>query len=392
MGNKQIEQHNLNKSECQALKDQLGQNFSKFTLNLYKKLAKTQNLIFSPASIYIALSMTALGSNNNTLLEFKNILGFSNQSQLAENTGSLLKILQQNQSGITAQIANQIYQGMSQLGVEYQKMMIEHFGSEIQQVNFVSDSEKIRIEINKLVEAITKDKIKNLLPPNSLSSQTEMVLVNAIYFKGNWQNKFESKQTQQEEFYLEYENIGQKIKTDTMIREDDYFYFQNNSYQYIQIPYQGGQYFMELMLPKQQLSLFEQNLSYDQLNYARKNKYNKKLTLYLPKFKIQPENTISLNQILNELGLIDAFTSDADFSIMNPNQSVKISRVYHKSMIEVNEEGAEAAAATAVTFLMNCKPKQISVKFNKPFIYAITHIPSETVLFMGKVTDPSKQK
>ncbi|EAR84456.1 proteinase inhibitor I4 serpin (macronuclear) [Tetrahymena thermophila SB210] len=390
MGNKQSESQILNKQQCKALNDQLGQNFSKFTFNLYKKLAKSQNLIFSPASIYIALSMAALGSNNQTLLEFKDILGFSNQSQLAENIGLLLKILQQNQQGITTQIANKIYQGIPQLGIEYYKIMMKHFDSMIQKVNFASDCEQIRVEINKWVEEVTKEKIKDLLPPNCLNQSTAMVLVNAIYFKGNWLKKFDFKLTEQKEFYLEYENFGQKIQTDTMVKEDEYYYFQNSSYQYVQIPYKGGEYFMELMLPKESLNLFEQSLSEDTFQSARKNKYNRNLTLYLPKFKLQPVNTMSLNQILNELGLIEAFSCNADFSIMDPNKNIQISNVFHKSMIEVNEEGAEAAAATAITFI-ECEESEISVIFNKPFIYAITHIPSETVLFMGKVTDPSKQ-
>ncbi|KAL4479626.1 hypothetical protein ABPG72_004222 [Tetrahymena utriculariae] len=390
MGCRQSEPQILNKQECQALNDQLGKNFSKFAFNLYKKLAKTKNLIFSPASLYIALSMAALGSDSKTLAEFKDILGFSNQNQLAKNTGLLLKILQQDQSGITTQIANKIYQGISQLGTEYQKMMTMHFDSMIQKVNFASDCDKIRIEINQWVEVITKEKIKDLLPPNSFNQSAVMVLVNAIYFKGNWFKKFDFKLTQQQEFNLEYENLGQKVKTDTMIREDNYQYFQNNSYQYVQIPYKGDQYLMELMLPKESLNVFEQILSEDQFYHARKNKYNRNLTLYLPKFKIEPLNTISLNAILNELGLNEAFTMNADFRMMDPNKNIQISNVYHKSMIEVNEEGAEAAAATAIIF-EECEQEEILVQFNKPFIYAITHIPSETILFMGKVADPSKQ-
>ncbi|KAL4435122.1 hypothetical protein ABPG74_003615 [Tetrahymena malaccensis] len=378
-----------NKQNLLQVQKSQGQQIYKLTFGLYQKLAKSQNLVFSPASIYLALTMVALGSKDKTLEEFKNLLNFNDVNQLAKSTSSLLKILEKDQKGIKTQIANKVYSGLPELGNEYQQIVSQYLGSAIEKVNFVQYFEQVRNEINEWVQLVTQQKIKDLLPPGSLNQSTAMVLVNAIYFKGEWQKQFDKKKTQKLDFFLEYANAGSKIKADIMVAEDYFDYYEDGNFQYVQIPYKGGEYSMEILLPRTSIQQFEEMVSDQTFLKARVNKLNKKLKLYLPKFKIQPESVIDLQQILKELGIINAFSNNADFSFMDPSKKINLSNVYHKSMIEVNEEGAEAAAATAAVMQLSIK-KDPQVLCNKPFIYSITHIPSQTILFLGKVTDPTK--
>ncbi|EAR84457.2 proteinase inhibitor I4 serpin (macronuclear) [Tetrahymena thermophila SB210] len=366
-----------------------GQQTFKLAFSLYQKLANSQNLVFSPASIYLALAMVAIGSKEQTLQEFKNLLDFNDINQLSKATASILKILQKDENNLKAHIANKVYSGLPELGADYQLIVSQNLGATIEKVNFIQYFEQIRTQINEWVQLVTQQKIKNLLPPGSLNQSTAMVLVNAIYFKGDWFKKFDKKKTQKLDFFLEYENAGQKIKTDIMSIQEYFDYYEDGNFQYIQIPYKGGQYSMEILLPRSSIQQFEQTLSDQVFQKARVNKFNKKLKLYLPKFKIQPESVIDLQYILKQLGITTAFSNNADFSFMDPTKKVVLSNVYHKSVIEVNEDGAEAAASTAVVMQLSIQ-KDIQMLCNKPFIYSITHIPSQTILFLGKVTDPSK--
>ncbi|KAL4479625.1 hypothetical protein ABPG72_004221 [Tetrahymena utriculariae] len=379
-----------NKKNVQQTQQFQGQQTLKLAFSLYQKLAQSQNLVFSPASIYLALAMVALGSKEKTLEEFKNLLNFNDINLLAKTTADLLKILQKDEKGLKTQIANKMYSGLPELGAEYQLIVSQNLGQAIEKVNFEFYFEQIRTQINEWVSFATEKKIKDLLPPGSLSQSTAMVLVNAIYFKGDWLKQFDKKKTQKLDFFLEYENAGSKIQTDIMAIEEYFDYYEDAGFQYIQIPYKGRQYSMEILLPRTSIQQFELQLSDQIFQKSRLNKFNKKLKLYLPKFKIQPEYVFDLESILKELGIVNAFSFNADFSFMDPSKKLILSNVYHKSMIEVNEDGAEAAAATASVMILQCKQKDIQVMCNKPFIYTITHMPSQTILFLGKVTDPSK--
>ncbi|EGR32275.1 serine protease inhibitor, putative [Ichthyophthirius multifiliis] len=175
-----------------------------------------------------------------------------------------------------------------------------------------------------------------------------MVLVNAIYFKGEWASKFENKKTVKEVFH--FENNGGQVQVDMMKAKNKINYGENSHFQYIQLPYKGNQYAMYIILSvNMTLQRFEQNhLNQNILNEVQTNLDNFEVNISLPKFKVSPSESIDLSQILKDLGLVDCFSQgSADFSNMDPSNTIYISQVFHKAMIEVNEEGAEASAATS---------------------------------------------
>ncbi|KAL4434970.1 hypothetical protein ABPG74_017726 [Tetrahymena malaccensis] len=370
---------------------QVNSQISSFGLRLFKELPTNANLIFSPASIYLALAMAGLGSNNQTLQEFKNVLGFENPQQFAKEVSNATKLLLTKSEGIQTRIANKIYSGLPNLKADYQTMMKDNFNSPVEQVNFKTEYEQVRLTINKWVEEVTNDKIKDLLHSGTLTPATVMVLVNAIYFKGNWDEQFPKHNTYKSEFNV---SANSTVQVDYMSIEKKYPYFEDDSCQYVQIPYKGKEYMMEVVLPKESVALSQVEGTFNQeaLQNLRQNANETKINLSLPKFKIEDPSANSLKFILTKLGLTHCFKSDADFTNMVDSKDILIDDVVHKAMIEVNEEGAEAAAATAVImrcFMMEFNPE---VRCTRPFLYTISHKPTGTILFMGRVNNPAESQ
>ncbi|EAR87685.1 proteinase inhibitor I4 serpin (macronuclear) [Tetrahymena thermophila SB210] len=370
---------------------QVNSQISAFGLRLFKELPTNSNLIFSPASIYLALAMAGLGSNSQTLQEFKDVLGFENPQQFAKEVSNATQLLLTKSEGIQTRIANKIYSGLPNLKAEYQTMMKESFNSPVEQVNFKTEYEQVRLTINKWVEEVTNDKIKDLLQSGTLTPSTVMVLVNAIYFKGNWDEQFPKHNTYKSEFNV---SANSTVQVDYMSIEKKYPYFENDSCQYVQIPYKGKEYMMEVILPKESVALsqVEGDFSQQVLHDLRQNAHETKINLGLPKFKIEDPSANSLKFILSKLGLKKCFQGDADFSGMDESKEIFIDDVVHKAMIEVNEEGAEAAAATAI--LMRCLMMEFNpeVRCTRPFLYTISHKPTGSILFMGRVNNPAESK
>ncbi|KAL4445559.1 hypothetical protein ABPG74_004633 [Tetrahymena malaccensis] len=370
---------------------QINSEISSFAFSLFKEFPTNTNLIFSPASIYLVLAMTSIGSNTETLQEFKNVLGFENPKQFAQQVRDATQILLDQSQGVQTKIANKIYYGFTNLDEEYQKIMQESFSSSIEQVDFQKDYELSRVKINKWVESVTNDRVKDLIQPDSLSPSTLMVLVNAIYFNGKFDKQFPKYDTQKREFNV---SDNSKVLVDLMLVENEYPFFENESYQYVQIPYKGKQFMMEIILPKEDytLSEVEENLTLQNLLNLRQNANEIKIDLGLPKFKIEYQTSKILKGILNKLGLKKCFQADADFSSMSKNNSIFIDDIVQKSVIEVNEEGAEAAAATYAQIVFSSarisECKKPKVLCTRPFLYTISHKPSGQILFIGRMKNP----
>jgi serpin B len=271
------------------------------------------------------------------------------------------------------------------------KLLKTDYGAGLNQVDFEGASETARLTINHWVEQKTQDKIKDLLQPGSLKPDTRLVLTNAIYFKGDWQTQFDKTLTKDEDFHL---SPAQTKTAPLMHRTGGFNYFNGGSFQVLEIPYKGKDLSMVLLLPNEigGLSSLEQSLTESNAQqWLRELAPVSKVIVTLPKFKMTRQ--FELGATLGAMGMPAAFSGGADFSGMTGKRDFSISEVIHKAYVDVNEEGTEAAAATAITMraLAMRAPDQPPPVFraDHPFVFLIRDNRSESILFMGRVTDPA---
>lgn len=367
-----------------------------FALDLYAKLSPEEgNLFFSPDSISTALAMTYAGARGNTAKQMADTLHFSlSQEQLHPVFSELMNDLEADpqKSGYQLSIANALW---GQTGYKFHEEFInitkKYYDAGFKEADFINDKnrEETRQTINSWVENRTNDKIKELIvkTPPVLTTLTRLVLTNAIYFKGKWQFQFDAKNTQDTPFTL---LNGEKVKVPMMGQTKEFNYAENDTLQIIEMPYVGNKLSMVILLPKKidGLKQVESSLTLDNLNNWLSNLRNREVIVSVPKFKMTSK--FELNEVLKSLGMVDAFTMAADFSGMTSDPvGLYISNVIHKAFVDVNEEGTEAAAATAVVMTLMGMPEPKPVfRVDHPFVFVIRDAKSGSILFMGRVEDP----
>jgi len=238
------------------------------------------------------------------------------------------------------------------------------------------------------VEKKTNNKIKNLIPKGVLDSMTRLVLTNAIYFKGNWARQFKEERTKDSPFTLA---DGQKVDVAMMNQTADFPYMETEDFQGLELPYVDDELSMIILLPKEfdGLDEFEKTITSENLSKWMGELRKREVRVSVPKFKMTSQ--FALASVLKSMGMTDAFSSNADFSGMNGKRDLFISAVIHKAYVDVNEEGTEAAAATAVTMkLTSIGPAQIPVfRADHPFLFLIRDNHSGSILFIGRVMNPN---
>ncbi|MBD3366842.1 MAG: serpin family protein, partial [Candidatus Eisenbacteria bacterium] len=265
----------------------------------------------------------------------------------------------------------------------------EDFGAGFNTVDFVRDTEKARTRINGWVEDETNDRIENLIPRGALDSSTVLVLVNAIYFKGDWKQKFDEEATREAPFM----SPGEATTVDMMHRVDDYGYLADDAAQVLELPYQGGDLAMTVILPTDEsdgaLAALESSLTPELLADWFAGLSERKVDVSLPRFTIH-WGTEELGDDLRALGIVEAFKpGTADFSGIAGNRELFISKVLHKAFVDVNEEGSEAAAATAVGIARTSIPEPPPVfRADRPFLFLIRDRGTGAILFMGRLASP----
>ena len=367
-----------------------------FAMDLYGQLrAQSGNLFFSPDSLSMALAMAYAGARGDTATEMAKTLHFTlPPQQLHPAMGGLLGDLNAPQAGYRLRLANALWaqQGQAFLA-DYLKLTQSDYGAGFQQVDFKGAPEAARLTINDWVAQATDDKIKDLLQPGVLSSRTRLVLTNAIYFKGTWQTQFDPAQTKEEAFHL---SAAKHAKAPMMHREGGFNYFDGGTFQALEIPYKSVEMSMIILLPKEVggLLALEQSLTAPNAKqWLGQLRSVPKVILTLPKFKMTRQ--FELKGTLGLMGMTLAFDAHADFSGMTGKREFFISDVIHKAYVDVNEEGTEAAAATAVvmrTRLARMQPPPAPPVFraDHPFIFLIRDHRSGGILFMGRVADPTR--
>jgi serpin B len=364
-----------------------------FGFSVLQELLKkkdTMNIVISPTSIALALSMTYNGASDSTKLSMANTLKINkiDNKKLNEDSATLIKLLSNPDPQITLSFANSIWtrKGVSFLP-EFLNVNKTYYNAEIQSLDFSLPS--AADTINAWVQKNTKGKIPTIVE-KPIDTSIVMYLINAIYFYGTWTHEFDATLTQMKPFMLP---DNSKIQHLLMKQErNDYLYQETNTFQAIQLPYgKNKQLSMIIMLPKATLSAFLNQLTQATWNSWMKSFSEMEGTVLLPKFKI--EYKTSLKNTLLALGMVPAFSSEtANFSRMRKQKDVFISDVIHKTFIDVNEKGTEAAAATAVVMMKTsmAEPKKtFLMEVNKPFFFAITDTTSNEILFMGVINNPA---
>ena len=269
----------------------------------------------------------------------------------------------------------------------------------LENVDFVRETEKARRKINAWVENKTQDKIKDLIPPGALDAMTRLVLTNAIYFKGDWAEQFDKKQTQDAPFYITH---NKTVQSPLMHRRGDYKYGEHVSTQHdggvkvqiLELPYKGYELSMVVLLPEQgSIGHFEEDLPVEMLKSWTSGLRSREVVVYLPKFKMASQ--FSLSKTLTAMGMPDAFDPGAaDFFGMTGDKELFISDVLHKAFVEVNEEGTEAAAATGVMMSLSSSldiEEPPVFRADRPFVFLIKDNNTGSILFVGRVMDPTKE-
>lgn len=372
----------------------LVQSNNAFAIALYNELRAAEgNIFFSPHSISTALSMTLAGARGNTEAEMLKTLCFKlRQKNLHPAFGDILSRLTkiQQTGDVKLSVANSLWpQKGYKLLDEYMSLIKKHYGVSITAVDYVKAREAAREMINSWVEDKTQNKVKDLIKPGILDSLTRLVLVNAIYFKGNWEFQFETDQTKIGPFYL---SPQKSVQAPLMTQKQEFRYAEFKSLQMLELPYTGNRLSMIVLLPRNTdgLELLESSLTAENLNLWNRSLRKRKVVVSLPKFKMT--SMFRLDEALKSMGMVDAFSMKANFSGMDGRTNwLYIGAVLHKAFVDVNEEGTEAAAATAVVMKARAIPSAPKIfRADHPFIFLIQENTTGSILFMGRVSDPTK--
>ena len=364
-----------------------------FALDVYRCLrdGHSNNLFFSPASMSTALAMTFLGARKNTSKEMCQVLKFTNMDPEEAHGGfaDLLRVLNSADAPYVLKMANKLFARQNYKFLEsFLADTRKFYMAEAELADFAGDSEGSRQKINKWVEDQTAQKIKDLMPEGSINGLTAMVLVNAIYFKGDWENKFEQSRTKRAPFFISAD-VSKEV--DMMFISEDFKagFDKELGCKVLELPYVKKDLSMFVVLPKKPEGLheLEDKLSTDVLHRLTTKMRKIKVHCCLPRFKL--EYSCSLNDTLVSLGMNDLFTGgQCDLSGMDGTKELYVSAAVHKAFIEVNEEGSEAAAATGMVMNLMCMPETMEFKANHPFLFFIRENNSETVLFLGRYCSP----
>src|ERR1017187_9286768 len=370
-----------------------------FAVALYGQLrSQDGNLFFSPESVSTALAMTYAGARGDTASEMAKTLHFTlPPERLHPAMGALLSNLNAAHNGYQLRVADALWAQRDYVfRDDFLKLTKSDYGAGFNQVDFKGATEEERLTINQWIEQKTDNKIKELLQPGVLDSLTKMVLTNAIYFKGDWRTPFHKAYTEDDDFHL---SPARNVKAPLMHLREGFDYFDGGTFQALAIPYESGDLSMIVFLPKDigGLPALEESLTASHMKqWLDQLQWVPEVILTLPKFQMTRQ--FKLQDTLGAMGMPRAFdASAADFSGMTGNRELFISAVIHKAFIDVNEKGTEAAAATAVVKEKATampprfkQPPPPVFRADHPFVFLIRDNRSGGILFMGRVTDPTK--
>jgi serpin B len=372
---------------------QLVNGINTFAFDLYNQMQSTKsgNWIYSPYSISMAFSMVYAGAHGNTEAQMADVLHFLPQDAqhpafnlLDQHITSLGKDDSEGEP-FELTVANSTW-GQQDFPFEqaFLEILAQHYGAGMEAVDFTTDPTGVANLINQWAAGQTNNKIEKIIPPDALNPLTRLVLANAIYFKAAWADQFEKEKTSDESFTLV---DGTQVMVPTMHGNPTVPYMEGDSYKAVTLPYNGHTVSMVLIVPNPgEFEAVAGELSADFLNRILEGSSSYMVNLAVPKFDFDMD--INLKDELVAMGLTDAFSDGADLTGIG--EDLIISDALHKATITLDEEGTEAAAVTAVIVGVTSMPQTVDLTIDRPFIFAIVERESGTILFMGRVMDPSK--
>lgn len=378
--------------ELTAAEKALVESDNSFGFKLFQNIAaaeKDKNIFISPLSVSMALGMTLNGAAGSTREAMETTLELSGltMQEINESYQSLIELLAGLDPKVRFQLANSIwYRQEWSFEEEFINLCKDYFDAEISGLDF--NDPNARDVINGWVDENTNGKIKEIVDADDIDSITVMFLINAIYFKGTWTYEFDEEMTQDDWFTLP---DGSQKACKMMTQEGEFEYFENSDFQAVDLPYGDGDFSMTILLPHQQKDVDSLISEFSQDNWNQwMNTFSKDWgNIFIPKFALEYE--LTLNEALEALGMGVAFASEADFTKMHRSDLLQIDEVKHKTFVEVTEEGTEAAAATSVEMVYKGVPSGFSMRVDRPFVFVIWEHHSDTILFMGKIVEPTLQ-
>jgi serpin B len=367
-----------------------------FSFDLFKKLYSSSegNVFYSPYSVFTALAMTYEGSNSDTAVEMRDVLNIEQDNESFHNYMKNLYILLNKNAEYDISTANALWIKKNlNLLKDYLSVIETYYGGVANETDF-SNPELAAEKINHWVENNTNGLIKDLIQSSHIDPlYTALILTNAIYFKGVWKIQFDPVNTTDRSFEID-SDVFIDVEIMSLVNTKDYFnYTETEDLQLLELQYSGDDLSMIILLPKEkELSEIIDSFDADQFKQLIESMNEEMVDIYLPKFKY--ETSYGLNEPLIELGMANAFSSYADFSKITGARDLQISDVLHKAYIDINEEGTEAAAATAVIMVLtsngNGGSSRIVFDADHPFLYIVQHKETGTILFIGSVTNPAE--
>ncbi|XP_075389100.1 serpin B13 [Tenrec ecaudatus] len=377
-------------------------------LGLFKELKKSNdgNVFFSPVGISTAIGMILLGTRGSTARQLQQVFYSEEDAgnprataeEQTEKTETIhlqlqkvLTEINQPTDGYELNIANRLFGEKTYLFLQkYLDYVEKYYHASLEPVDFVNAADDSRKKINSWVERETHEKIKDQFPADSLGSSTRLVLVNTVYFKGQWAQGFKKEDTQEEQFWLN-KSTSKPVLMMKLCHSFPFASLEDVQAKLLGIPYKNNDLCMFVLLPDaiDGLQKIVDQVSPEQLvewtNPGHLEEH--KVSLHLPRFEV--ENTYSLEEPLGAMGLEDAFSElRADYSGMSASSRLHAQKFLHRSFVAVTEEGTEAAAATGVAFSISAVSGYDSVHCNHPFLFLIRHRESSSILFFGQFSSP----
>lgn len=365
---------------------------NQFALEFYRQLSETPgNVITSPFSVSAVMAMAYAGAGGETAEQMAGALHFAEWEPHAYFYEYLLNLSMIGKKGaLELQSAQSLW---AEKSFPFQQAFLDTlqklYRSELHPMDFKTDPDGSREQINAWVEQQTRSKIQNLLAPGMLDARTRLVLVNAVYFKGRWARPFDSSSTREMAFMV---TPDEETNVMMMSRRGEYAYAEDDYAQWLELPYAGNDVSMVILLPKadQSLATLEAKGLEGVFSNGMQRVHSMEVEVMIPRFKVV--STFHLNVILQKMGIVDAFNpQQAVFSGMSDERGLYISDVVQKAFVEVNEEGTEAAAATAAAMRTTAMPVQpVVFQADHPFFFMIRERAMGGILFIGRVVDPTR--
>lgn len=376
---------------------ELARGNSLFALNLFRAVsaeAGNDNVFLSPYSISMALGMAYTGAAGGTADDMASVLGFPGPPADVARGFLMLTGAMNEQRPMETETGDPLVLSVSNglwvqrdfpLLPEYTGLVTENFQAAVENLDFSGDAEGSRELINGHVAQATMDRILNLIPPGLLSGETRLVITNAVYFKGSWRHPFDPRSTAEQRFLLEN---GTAVTVPMMTQTEHFDYGESDEWRAVSMAYAGGGARMLLIMPEGTMQDFMEGFDTEVLETVRTGLTRRNVHLTMPLFEFT--RGMPLGDVLVAMGMGSAFGERADFSGITGRRDLYISQVVHKAFVKVDEEGTEAAAATAVVMNLVSMPEPpVELLLNRPFIFLIEDTSTGSILFMGRVMDPA---